>query len=48
MHYGLAHLGFCNLDDIGIHVIRVRQKSHAGAAQWEQTAEGLRSGLQHQ
>ena len=48
MHSGLAHPGFCNLDGIDIHVIRVRQKSPAGAAQWEQTAEGHGSGLQHQ
>jgi hypothetical protein len=48
MHSILAHPGFCSLDDIDMHVIRVRQKSLAEAAQREQTAEGIRPGLQHQ
>ena len=48
MHSDHAHLGSGNLDDIDIHVIRVRQKSLAEAAQREQTAEGHRPGLQHQ
>ena len=48
MHSIFAHLGFCNLDVINIHAIRVWQKSPAEAAQREQTTEGYRSGLQHQ
>ena len=48
MRSGLVHPEFRNLDDIGIHVIRVRQISLAESAQREQTAEGDRYGLQHQ